>query len=138
MRTGLFMERIRRADGRQPTTEQAMCWTRGNCYRAFGMLDGGWLGPGNKADLIMVELNRAHLVPMLRAVANFVHNGQARDVQSVMVDGRWLMRDGRVLTMDEPALLVEAQRVASAAWSRQFRARFDLKPPAGFLPDALP
>ena len=30
------------------------------------------------------------------------------------------------------------ERVARAAWSRQFRSRLDLKPPSGFLPDALP
>jgi 5-methylthioadenosine/S-adenosylhomocysteine deaminase len=136
MRTGLFMERIRRADGRQPTPEQALRWATRNGYRAFGMPDGGWLAPGNKADLVMVDAERAHLVPMLRAVSNFVHNGQARDVQSVMVDGRWLMRDGAVLTMNESEILAAAQRVANAAWSRQFRKQF--KAPAGFSPEALP
>jgi 5-methylthioadenosine/S-adenosylhomocysteine deaminase len=84
----------------------------------------------------MVDAERAHLVPMLRAVSNFVHNGQARDVQSVMVDGRWLMRDGAVLTMNESEILAAAQRVANAAWSRQFRKQF--KAPAGFSPEALP
>ena len=74
---------------------------------------------------------------MLRAVSNFVHNGQAGDVQSVMVDGRWLMRDGKVLTMDEPAIVAAAQEVANKAWARQFKHRFD-KPPAGFSPAALP
>jgi 5-methylthioadenosine/S-adenosylhomocysteine deaminase len=137
MRTGLFMERVRREDGRQPTPEQALRWATRNGYRAFGMPDGGWLAAGNKADLIVVDTQRAHLVPMLRAVSNFVHNGQARDVQSVMVDGRWLMRDGKVLTMDEPAIVAEAQEVANRAWSRQFKARFD-KVPAGFSPAALP
>ena len=88
MRTGLFMERIRREDGRNPTPERALRWASRNGYRAFGMPDGGWLAAGNKADLIMVDTQRAHLVPMLRAVSNFVHNGQARDVQSVMVDGK--------------------------------------------------
>jgi 5-methylthioadenosine/S-adenosylhomocysteine deaminase len=136
MRTGLFMERIRRADGRQPTPEQALRWATRNGYRAFGMPDGGWLAPGNKADLVVVDAKRAHLVPMLRAVSNFVHNGQARDVQSVMVDGRWLMRDGTVLTMNEAEILAEAQRVANASWSRQFRKQF--KAPAGFSPEALP
>jgi 5-methylthioadenosine/S-adenosylhomocysteine deaminase len=67
-----------------------------------------------------------------------VHQAQARDVLAVIVDGKWLMKDGVVLTMDEPAILAEAQRVANAAWSRQFRARLDLKVPAGFSPDALP
>jgi 5-methylthioadenosine/S-adenosylhomocysteine deaminase len=138
MRTGLFMERVRRGDGRQPSPEQVLRWATRNGYRALGVPDGGWLKPGNKADLIVVDLDRAHLVPVLRAVATFVHQGQARDVESVMVDGRWLMRDGAVLTMDEPTVLAEAQRVANAAWKRQFRARLDLKVPAGFSPDALP
>jgi 5-methylthioadenosine/S-adenosylhomocysteine deaminase len=137
MRTGLFMERVRREDGRQPTPEQALRWATRNGYRAFGMPDGGWLAPGSKADLIVIDTQRAHLVPMLRAASNFVHNGQARDVHSVMVDGQWLMRDGKVLTMDEPAIVAEAQEVANRAWSRQFRKRFD-KPPAGFSPAALP
>jgi 5-methylthioadenosine/S-adenosylhomocysteine deaminase len=136
MRTGLFMERIRRADGRQPTPEQVLRWATRNGYRAFDMAHGGWLAPGNKADLIVVDAKRAHLVPMLRAVSNFVHNGQARDVQSVMVDGRWLMRDGVVLTMNEPEILANAQCVANASWSRQFRSQF--KAPAGFSPEALP
>ena len=47
------------------------------------------------------------------------------------------MRDGKVLTMDEPAIVAQAQEVANKAWSRQFKKRFD-KPPAGFSPAALP
>jgi 5-methylthioadenosine/S-adenosylhomocysteine deaminase len=136
MRTGMFMERIRREDGRQPSPEQALRWASRNGYRAFGMPDGGWLAPGNKADFIMIDTQRPHLVPMLRAVSNFVHNGQARDVDSVMVDGQWLMRDGKVLTMDEPAIIAAAQEVSNRAWSRQFKASF--KAPAGFSPEALP
>ncbi len=67
-----------------------------------------------------------------------MHNGQARDVTSVMVDGKWLMKDGIVLAFDEGKLPADAQHVARAAWSRQFRARLELKTPAGFVPDALP
>jgi 5-methylthioadenosine/S-adenosylhomocysteine deaminase len=138
LRTGLFMERIRRQDGRNPTPEQALRWATRNGYRALGIPDGGWLAPGNKADLIMVDLVRPHLVPVLRVVSTFVHQAQARDVEAVMVDGKWLMRGGKILTIDEPAILAEAQRVANKTWSQQFRARLDLKAPAGFSPDALP
>ncbi|MSO76182.1 MAG: hypothetical protein EXQ87_04630 [Alphaproteobacteria bacterium] len=134
MRTGLFMERVRRQDGREPTPEAVLRWATRNGYRALGIPDGGWLAPGNQADLIMVDLCRAHLVPVLRVVSDFVHQGQARDVAAVMVAGRWLMRDGTVLTMDEPGLLAEAQAVAEAAWGRLFRRRLDLKPPQGFRP----
>jgi len=132
MRTALFMERVRRQDGRRPTPEDVLTWATRNGYRALGVPDGGWLAPGNRADLIVIDLRRPHLTPVLRVVSDFVHNAQAGDVESVMVDGRWLMRDRRVLTLDEPALVAEADRVARAAWTRLFAARPDLPWPPGF------
>jgi 5-methylthioadenosine/S-adenosylhomocysteine deaminase len=131
MRTALFMERVRRQDGRRPTPEDVLVWATRNGYRALGVPDGGWLAPGNRADLIVIDLRRPHLVPALRVVSDLVHNAQAGDVRSVMVDGRWIMRDGRVLTLDEPALVAEAERIARAAWSRLFAERADLRPPPG-------
>lgn len=80
MRTGLFMERVMREDGREQTPEQALRWATRNGYRALGVADGGWLAPGNKADLVLIDLQRVHLIPVLRVVSDFVHNGQARDV----------------------------------------------------------
>jgi 5-methylthioadenosine/S-adenosylhomocysteine deaminase len=48
-----------------------------------------------------------------------------------MVDGRWLMRDGRVRTMDEEAIVREADRVGRAAWRRLLEEHPDLQPPPG-------
>jgi len=130
-RTAMFMERVRRRDGRHPTPEHALAWATRNGYRALGVNDGGWLAVGNRADLVVVDLRRPHLTPALRVVSDFVHNGQASDVRSVMVDGRWLMRDHRVVTLDEPAIVAEAERIARAAWGRLFAERPDLKRPPG-------
>jgi cytosine/adenosine deaminase-related metal-dependent hydrolase len=132
VRTALFMERVRRQDGRRPTPEEALAWATRNGYRALGVPDGGWLAPGNRADLILIDLRKPHLTPALRVVSCFVHQGLASDVESVMVDGRWIMREGRVLTVDEPALLAEADRVARAAWRRLFERRPELAVPPGF------
>jgi 5-methylthioadenosine/S-adenosylhomocysteine deaminase len=131
MRTVLFMERVRRQDGRRPTPEQALTWATRNGYRALGIPDGGWLAPGNRADLIVIDLQRPHLTPALRVVSDVVHNGQAADVRSVMVDGRWIMREHRVLTLDEPAVVADAERIARAAWGRLFAERPELPRPAG-------
>jgi 5-methylthioadenosine/S-adenosylhomocysteine deaminase len=131
-RTAMFMERVRRADGRRPTPEQALAWATRNGYRALGVADGGWLAVGNRADLIVVDLRRPHLTPALRVVSDVVHNGQAADVRDVMVDGRWLMREHRVLTLDEEAIVAEADRIARAAWRRLFAERPDLTPPPGW------
>jgi 5-methylthioadenosine/S-adenosylhomocysteine deaminase len=137
MRTGMFMERVRREDGRLPTPEEALRWATVNGYRAMGIPDGGSLEPGKKADLIMIDLRRAHLVPRLRIVSTFVHQGQARDVTDVMVDGRWIMRINTVLTMDENATVAEAQRVAERAWARLFAQRPEFKPMPGWQPPAV-
>jgi 5-methylthioadenosine/S-adenosylhomocysteine deaminase len=134
MRTALFMERVRRQDGRQPTPEHVLGWATRNGYRALGVDDGGSLAPGNRADLIVVDLRAPHLTPALRVVSDFVHNGQAGDVESVMVDGRWIMRERRVLTLDAPAVVAEAWRVARTAWARLFAARPELPRPTGFDP----
>lgn len=132
VRTALFMERVRRQDGRHPTPEDALVWATRNGYRALGVADGGWLAPGNRADLIVIDLRKSHLTPALRVVSCFVHQGLASDVEAVMVDGRWLMRDGRVLTLDEPAIVAEADRIARAAWRRLFERRPELPLPPGF------
>lgn len=137
MRTALFMERVRREDGRRPAPEDVLRWATGNGYRALGVPDGGWLGPGARADLILIDLRRPHLTPALRVVSCFVHQGQPSDVDSVMIDGRWVMREGRVLTMDEDAVVEEAERVARAAWRRLFATRPDLTPPPGFPPGVV-
>ncbi len=133
VRTAMFMERVRRSDGRQPTPEQALGWATRNGYRALGIPDGGWLAPGNRADLIVVDMTAAHLTPALRPVSCFVHQGQASDVESVMVDGRWIMRDRRVLTLHESVVIEEADRVARAAWGRLFAERPGLRRPPGLV-----
>ncbi len=134
MRTGLFMERVRRQDGRNPAPEEALRWATRNGYRAMGIAGGGWLAEGNLADLILVRTDRAHLAPFLRPVSAFVHQGQASDVSDVMVDGAWVMREGRVLTMDEGRIVAEAEEIASRAWSQLFAENPDIAIPEGFRP----
>jgi hypothetical protein len=58
-----------------------------------------------------------------RIVSAFVHNGQAGDVESVMVDGRWLLRDGRALTIDEGDVVIRAQEIGHRVW-RQLIERY--------------
>jgi 5-methylthioadenosine/S-adenosylhomocysteine deaminase len=81
----------------------------------------GSLEPGNKADLFMVNLRRPHLVPTPRVVSAFVHNGQPADIEDVMVDGQWLMRDSKVLTIDEDDIIQQAERIGYAVWQRLVR-----------------
>src|SRR4029450_11657219 len=130
--SAVLIERLRLKESERPRPEEAMLWGTVNGYRALDFKSCGYLQVGSKADLIVASTRRAHLVPTLRPVAIFVYQGQARDVESVMVDGRWLMRDGKVLSMDEEEVIREADRVSREIWLRYFKDHPDLEMPDGF------
>ncbi len=82
--------------------------------RALGFEGTGVLRPGAPADLILVDLDAPHMRPLHSLVANLVYSAKGGDVTDVMVDGRWLMRDRALLTLDEARILREAERHAGA------------------------
>lgn len=74
----------------------------------------GRLQEGAKADLIIVDLSKAHSTPNSSdPVSTLVYSGQGQDVRDVVVDGRILMRDRQMLMVD-PGAILAAARLASA------------------------
>jgi cytosine/adenosine deaminase-related metal-dependent hydrolase len=79
--------------------------------RAMGM--GSELGSielGKKADLVFIDLRKPHLTPFRDVVSNIVYSAMGSDVDTVMVNGRLLLRHGKALTLDEDRIVGEAQR----------------------------
>lgn len=74
--------------------------------------DIGSLETGKKADLVVVNPNSAAMLPLHDPVANMVTSMHDHNIESVMCDGRWLMKDREILVVDEAAVLAEAQRRA--------------------------
>jgi 5-methylthioadenosine/S-adenosylhomocysteine deaminase len=77
----------------------------------------GSLELGKRADLIVVDLDRTHNVPRFgrdpnSVYAQLVYASKAADVVDVMCNGRWLMRDRRLLTLDERELRSAASDIA--------------------------
>ena len=78
----------------------------------------GSLEPGKRADLIVVDLDRLHNVPAFDrdpngVYAQLVYAAKSTDVVDVMCNGRWLMRDRALLTLDERELRDAARALAS-------------------------
>ena len=86
--------------------------------RALGFDDMGALAVGAPADLILVTLDTPHMRPIHSLIANLVHSAKGSDVTDVMVEGRWLMRNRELLTLDEERILREAEAHAQAMVSR--------------------
>ncbi len=77
----------------------------------------GSLEPGKRADLILVDVSPLHNSPSFKrgpdnAYAQIVYASKSTDVSDVMVNGRWLMRDRQLLTLNEEQLLHQAEEIA--------------------------
>ena len=68
----------------------------------------GSLEAGKKADVILVDFFKPHLMPFNMPVTRIAHFANAADVDTVIVDGRVLMRGRKVATADESAVLEAA------------------------------
>lgn len=77
----------------------------------------GSLEVGKRADLILVDIDTLHNTPRFERAANglyaqLVYAAKSTDVSDVMVNGRWLMRERQLSTVDEADLLAEAKDYA--------------------------
>jgi 5-methylthioadenosine/S-adenosylhomocysteine deaminase len=126
MRIALLTERIRRNDpfpGVQPQPEDILAdATQGGARAVHQEARIGSLEIGRKADLLVVDTVRAHLVPAGRIVSAWIHNGQPADIESVMIDGQFVMRNRKILTVDEESIVKEADRVGRRIWSQVLAA----------------
>jgi cytosine/adenosine deaminase-related metal-dependent hydrolase len=122
MRVALITERIRRDDafpGVRPQPEDVLeDATQGGARAVQQSKLLGSLEVGRKADLLVLDTQRIHLVPAGRIVSAWIHNGQPSDIEAVMVDGQFIMRDRKILTMDEPAVIAAADKVGRRVWTQ--------------------
>jgi len=77
----------------------------------------GSLEPGKRADLILVDLSSLHNSPRFRhdpngTYAQIIYAGKASDVTDVMIEGKWVLKDRKLLTIDETNLVKESQQYA--------------------------
>ncbi len=106
--------RLHKVWGRDPTllpAAQAVALATREGARVLG-LDGhtGTLTPGKEADLIVVDLNQPHLTPLYDPFSHLAYAARATDVRHVMAQGRWLLYDRKLTTLNWPEI---------AAWIRR-------------------
>jgi 5-methylthioadenosine/S-adenosylhomocysteine deaminase len=69
----------------------------------------GSLEAAKKADLVLISLNEPNGVPMYDVYAQTAYSLKGSDVQTVVIGGRVVMRDRKLLTLDEPKILEKAR-----------------------------
>jgi 5-methylthioadenosine/S-adenosylhomocysteine deaminase len=78
----------------------------------------GTLEVGKKADIVLFDMDRAHLTPGFDPIATLVHAGQGRDVHTVVVDGRIVVEGGEATLVDEEHVKRDAKEAAWRLWTR--------------------
>ena len=133
MKVGSIVHRGSYGGGIDPQPQDLLDGATRNGALSLGASgDIGSIEAGRKADLTVIDLAAPCMVPRINLVSNIVHYGHPGIVTSVMVDGRFLMRDGEVLCLDEKSVVADAQQAAGAAWRRLNEKNPDLP-----LPQAL-
>jgi 5-methylthioadenosine/S-adenosylhomocysteine deaminase len=70
----------------------------------------GSLETGKKADLILINLDQPNAVPMYDVYAQLAYALKASDVETVVIGGRVVMRDRKMLTVDEAEVMAKARQ----------------------------
>lgn len=73
----------------------------------------GSLETGKKADIILVDTNKPHLVPMYNPVSHIVYSATGSDVRDVIINGEIIVQNRKILTLNMDDILAEARRFAS-------------------------
>jgi 5-methylthioadenosine/S-adenosylhomocysteine deaminase len=104
-----LMAMLQKHEARDPevmTIPEALDIAFAGSAAVVGLADKiGRLAPGYLADLVLVDMSGAHQQPLHSITANLVYNTRAGDVQTVIVNGRIIMRDRQLLTLDKDEII---------------------------------
>jgi 5-methylthioadenosine/S-adenosylhomocysteine deaminase len=90
-----------------------------NGAKALGLADKiSSLEIGKRADLILIDFSKPHLKPLHDVFASLVYSAHGSDVDTVIVDGKIVMENRCVKTLDETSIIREAEKTASDLLTR--------------------
>ncbi len=113
MRLAAFLQKVSTMDPKVVPAKTALKMATSGGAEAIGLADQiGTLAVGRRADLIQVSLEDLHFTPLYDLVSHLVYVADEQDVVSVVVDGKVLMREGEVLTVDVTRVRSEATALA--------------------------
>ncbi len=115
MKTAALLHKSSRWDARVVPAQTALDLVTIEAAKALGVAaDLGSVEVGKLADLVVVSLRRPHTTPFYPAnvISHLVYTVRGSDVQTTIVDGRVVMADGKLRTVDEASVLERAQETA--------------------------
>jgi cytosine/adenosine deaminase-related metal-dependent hydrolase len=106
--------------------------------RALGFERIGRIAPGYKADIVFLNLDAPTLIPLNEPINQMVMGEDGTSVEDVMVDGRFVVRGRRLVTVDLPALAKRAAELRADIDGRAAGSRRRYEALAPILGDFCP
>lgn len=109
MKQAVLLQKLRTGSPAAMTARQALQMATVNGAKIVGLeQEIGSLETGKKADIILLNLNRPHILPLHNIYENIVYCASETDVDTVIVNGRVLMRGRQVMTLDVAEVMSQA------------------------------
>ncbi len=112
MRSAALLHKVHTGEPTTIPSYQALDMATRNGGRVLGLHDVGVIESGYKADLILIDFEKPHLYPKHNIIAHTVYSAQSSDIDTVIVDGKIIMRNRKVTTINEEEVLENVQRCA--------------------------
>lgn len=108
-RAAAMLQKAPQLDAEAVTAEEIMEMLTLNGAAVLGLdHQTGSLEVGKRADIAVVDFNQAHLLPVGRWLPKLIYSANGGDVKHTIIDGQLVMKDRKVLTLDESQVLQDA------------------------------
>lgn len=108
MKTAAMLQKVIHIDAEALTAEESLTMATSDGAKVLGLPDVGILAPGKRADLILVDLDRPHLMRAGRLAPKLVYSARGSDVVTSIINGQIVMENRQVLTLNENEVLARA------------------------------
>ena len=110
MKFAALLQKVSTLNPKLATADEVINMATFNGANALG-IDAGSIEVGKKADLILVDTNHPNMTPMSNAISsNLVYSANGSNVDTTICNGKVLMENRKLLTVDEGHILSEAKR----------------------------
>jgi 5-methylthioadenosine/S-adenosylhomocysteine deaminase len=111
MKVGALLQKAHLWDARVLNAQQALDFATRNGAVALGM-NSGSIEKGKLADIFFLEMRASNLLPAKNPVSNLIYSSNPSNISDVIIDGKLVMEDRKILTVNEEKVFDKIEEVA--------------------------